>query len=164
MQTDQAQNDVSKISELEKLRLPYELIMDSFAIAMSVLVLGELFFPLSEEEIRSCQTFDWAVLLAFSIDYFTRLIMSEDKKTFFKKNIPELIAIIPFDNIFRLARLVRVIRLARLFKLLVRKKRPDSPNSDIKELIKTKIDNLEHLEQEEVDEILQLINIYREKH
>lgn len=164
MQTDQTKNDVSKINELEKLRLPYELIMDSFAIAVSVLVLRELFFPLPEEEIRSCQTFDWAVLLAFAIDYFTRLILSEDKKTFVKKNIPELIAIIPFDNIFRVARVVRVIRLARLVKQLVKKKRPDSLNSDIKEFIKTKIDNLEDLEQEEVDELLQMINLYRGKH
>ena len=117
MQTDQAQNDVLKINKLEKLRLPYELIMISLAIAVSVLVLRELILPLSEEEIRSYQIFDWVVLAAFAIDYFVRLLLSEDKKAFVKKNIPELIAIIPFDNIFRLARLVRVIRLARLFRL-----------------------------------------------
>ncbi len=44
--------------------------------------------------------------------------MAADKKKFIKKNIPDLIAIIPFSSLFRVARLARLTRLIRLSKTM----------------------------------------------
>lgn len=55
---------------------------------------------------------DISILLIFTLDYFVRLLYSNNKILFFKENILELIAIIPFSSIFR------VLRIARLFKLV----------------------------------------------
>ncbi len=59
----------------------------------------------------------WAI---FTVDYIVRLSISKDKKEFFKKNIFDLIAILPFNevlSIFRVSRVFRIARLARLTRL-----------------------------------------------
>ena len=60
---------------------------------------------------------DFSVLIIFAIDYVYRFIRAENKWIFFKSNIFDLIAIIPFDKAFRVARLARLGRLIRLSKL-----------------------------------------------
>ncbi|MDK8541585.1 MAG: ion transporter, partial [Enterococcus faecalis] len=60
------------------------------------------------------------ILITFTIDYIARFIISKNKIKFFKENIFDLIAIIPFDAIFsffRIARLFRIAKIARLAKL-----------------------------------------------
>lgn len=64
---------------------------------------------------------DNGILVIFAIDYFYRLTIAEDKWSFFKHNIFDLLSIIPvngFFTLFRLARLGRLARLARLIRLL----------------------------------------------
>lgn len=59
----------------------------------------------------------WAI---FTVDYVARFSISKNKKEFFKKNIFDLIAILPFNevlSIFRATRVFRVARLARLTRL-----------------------------------------------
>lgn len=59
----------------------------------------------------------WAI---FTVDYIVRFSISNNKKEFFKKNIFDLIAILPFNevlSIFRASRIFRVARLARLTRL-----------------------------------------------
>ncbi|MCF8020727.1 MAG: potassium channel family protein [Vallitaleaceae bacterium] len=60
---------------------------------------------------------DTAVLIIFTIDYFTRLLITKDKIVFIKKNIFDLIAIIPFSTVFRIARVARIARISRLLKI-----------------------------------------------
>lgn len=60
---------------------------------------------------------DKMLLIYFTIDYFTRLFLSEDKLLFFKNNIFDLIAIIPFNAAFSVFRISRIARIARLAKL-----------------------------------------------
>lgn len=62
---------------------------------------------------------DWAVLIIFALDYFTRLFYAEDKKYFFLHNIFDLLAIVPVNafSIFRIFRTFRILRLLRLFRL-----------------------------------------------
>jgi len=103
--------------KLAKLKIPYELTMITLAIIAAVLVIKELTIHLTEEQLRLYKNVDLVVLIAFATDYFTRLYLAEDKKVFVKQHILELIAIIPFENIFRLARLVRLVRLFRLLRL-----------------------------------------------
>lgn len=66
---------------------------------------------------------DQIIYIIFVIDYFTRFIASNNKKEFIKKNIFDLIAIIPVNSAFRAFkafkafRLVKITKLAKLSKL-----------------------------------------------
>lgn len=65
---------------------------------------------------------DQSILLIFSLDYGIRLYQASDKKIFFKSNLLDLIAIIPFSSffrLFRLARLLRILRLTKVFRMMV---------------------------------------------
>lgn len=104
---------------LDKYKTIYELIMVLLALSVSVLTIRELALTLSEQEIRIYRIIDWTVLVIFAADYFVRLYCAQNKKIFLRKNIPELIAIIPFDSIFRLARLCRLARLFRFVRVTV---------------------------------------------
>lgn len=60
------------------------------------------------------------VLLIFTVDYVSRFYLSPSKSLFFKSNLFDLIAIIPFHStfaVFRITRLFRVSRLSRLSRL-----------------------------------------------
>lgn len=83
-----------------------------FEAIMFVLVLISLFFAFSDNE--NFVKFDRAIWVVFVLDYVIRLLRSENKWTYFKKHPFELIAIIPFDSIFRAARIVRLFRVLRL--------------------------------------------------
>lgn len=62
---------------------------------------------------------DNIVLIIFIIDYLVRFVIAKDKKLFLKKNILELISIIPLSSmfrVFRIARLAKVVRIAKVVK------------------------------------------------
>jgi voltage-gated potassium channel len=59
-------------------------------------------------------TINWAVWFIFFIDFFVRLLRSDKKWEFLRKNPLLVIAIIPFDQFFQIARIVRVIYLFRI--------------------------------------------------
>lgn len=61
---------------------------------------------------------DKSILIIFTIDYFTRLILAKNKWLFFKHNIFDLLAIIPFDNIFSIFRISRISRLFKILKIV----------------------------------------------
>lgn len=60
---------------------------------------------------------DNGILIIFTLDYVSRFIEAKDKKYFFKHNIFDLLAIIPFNSMFTLFRFSRMFRVLRLFKL-----------------------------------------------
>lgn len=70
---------------------------------------------------------DNGILIIFAIDYFSRMIHAKSRWDFFKHNLIDLLAIIPFNyafsffrfgRIFRLVRLTRLMRLTRLARLV----------------------------------------------
>lgn len=64
---------------------------------------------------------DDAILAFFTVDYVVRFWRAPNKGQFFRQNIFDLLAIIPFSSIFsffRLARLTRLFRLAQIFRLV----------------------------------------------
>lgn len=64
---------------------------------------------------------DIATLLIFAFDYFGRLYLAKNKNKFFRHNIVDLLAILPFNtlfNAFRVFRVVNVIRFAKIFTLV----------------------------------------------
>lgn len=60
---------------------------------------------------------DNIILLFFTIDYGTRFLLSKERKKFFKENIFDLIAIIPFNSIFSAFRAFRLFRLLKFTKI-----------------------------------------------
>lgn len=63
---------------------------------------------------------DNIIYALFVIDYIVRLLIADKKKEFFKENIFDLIAIIPFNSAFRIFRILKFgkfLRFAKLTKL-----------------------------------------------
>ncbi|MFT8425740.1 MAG: ion transporter [Liquorilactobacillus sp.] len=63
---------------------------------------------------------DNGILIVFAVDYFARLFLAKNKKTFFVLNIFDLLSIIPASSfsIFRIARISRIARIFRLFRFI----------------------------------------------
>lgn len=64
---------------------------------------------------------DIITLLIFAFDYFGRLYLAKNKSRFFRHNIVDLLAILPFNtifNAFRIFRVMNVIRFAKVFTLI----------------------------------------------
>jgi voltage-gated potassium channel len=88
--------------------------MAALALAVLVVLIIEFTRPLTEGQELLLARIDFSILFIFAIDYFYRLSQAQKKWLFFKSNIFDLVAIMPFDKAFRLARLARLVRLARL--------------------------------------------------
>ncbi|MBI3972168.1 MAG: potassium channel family protein [Chloroflexi bacterium] len=96
-------------------RSAYELTMLSLAAAAVGLVWVET--PWAELA-------HWAIWAAFVADYAVRLGRVPDRWHFVRSNVPDLVAILPFDHVFRAARLIRLVRLLRLGVIAARYARP----------------------------------------
>ena len=59
---------------------------------------------------------DWIVYGLFVIDYIVRFVIADKKKDFFKQNVLDLIAIIPFSSAFRVFRILKFTKLLRFTK------------------------------------------------
>jgi voltage-gated potassium channel len=97
--------------------LIYEITTAVLAVIAVTMALLDILGTISIEENIGLIWLDRVILIIFTIDYFTRLVISENKKEFVKTNVFDLIAIIPFNSVFRAFRVVRVFRVARLAKL-----------------------------------------------
>lgn len=91
----------------------YYILLFVFCIASVVLALLDFAKGLTRVE----RIADWFIYGLFVIDYVVRLFLAESKKAFFKDNIIDLIAIIPFNSAFRALRLMRFVKLLRLIRL-----------------------------------------------
>ena len=98
----------------EKWLIIYEWLMIILVLAVVGMLIVESRVYLSPGAAAIFNRLDNGILLIFAADYFTRLYLADKKKTFIRTNIPDLIAIIPFSSLFRLARLARLTRLIRL--------------------------------------------------
>ncbi|AIY05552.1 potassium channel subunit [Planococcus sp. PAMC 21323] len=79
---------------------------------MFILILISIFFAFSEDQ--NFLLLDRLIWIIFVIDYTVRLLKAKNKWTYIKKHPFELIAIIPFDALFRAARIARLMRIVRL--------------------------------------------------
>ena len=97
-----------------RINLIYEIFMAVLALVVVAILFVEFTRPLTAEQQAILDNIDLSILIVFAVDYFYRLIRAHDKWYFFKRNIFDLVAIMPFDKAFRVARLARLVRLARL--------------------------------------------------
>ena len=100
----------------------YETCMVMLVLAVIVLSLIDTFATTSIGFTKYVEVFDLFVCAIFAVDLTVRYRKTEKKKEFFKSSWLEMIAIIPFDVVFRVFRIVRIVRLARLgrFSKLIR--------------------------------------------
>jgi len=103
---------------LQKSKIIYEVVMMILALFVAVILYIEFTQTLTASQQVLLHRFDLGILLIFAADYFIRFYLAKNKLEFFKNNIFDLIAIIPFDMTFRAARLTRLTRIGRLFRLL----------------------------------------------
>ncbi|CAK1239801.1 Uncharacterized coiled-coil protein [Fructobacillus tropaeoli] len=61
---------------------------------------------------------DKFILIFFWIDYIARFTKADNKWQFFKSNIFDLLAIIPFDSVFSMFRIARTVRLLKLLRFV----------------------------------------------
>lgn len=100
-----------------RLSIFYEIVMASLAIVIVIILFVELTTTLTTSQEELISYIDFSILIVFAIDYVYRFIRAEKKWTFFKSNILDLVAIIPFDKAFRVARIARLGRLVRISRL-----------------------------------------------
>ncbi|WP_432408699.1 ion transporter [Wukongibacter sp. M2B1] len=106
------------ITKDKKLLLFYEIFIALLAFIAVSLSFLDILGKISIESSSVFYFLDISILIVFAIDYFIRLVLAGNKRRFFKQNILALIAIIPFNSLFRAFRLVRLVKVLRLSKLI----------------------------------------------
>lgn len=107
----------------ERLAVLYDLTMSGLAVMVVAILFAERRLNLSPIQAHWLHIIDYSVWVVFVLDYAIRLFLAQDKLAFFKSNIIELIAILPFNAFFkglralRIFRIVRATRLLRIFRL-----------------------------------------------
>ena len=96
------------------LHTSYEIGMSALAVMVLVILVIEFTSDLNEFYLDLFAKIDMSILIVFALDYAIRFSLAKKKFKFFKSNILDLVAIIPFDKAFRIARLARLTRLVRL--------------------------------------------------
>ncbi|MGX7419443.1 potassium channel family protein [Carnobacterium gallinarum] len=102
------------MEKLKKLYEPLIIILASISIILVILdfasIINMTVFPFLQ--------IDSTILIIFAVDYLIRFLNSDNKIQFFKLNIFDLLAIIPFNSLFSFFRMSRIFRIARLTKIL----------------------------------------------
>ena len=60
---------------------------------------------------------DFAINVIFIADYALRFLIAKNKKEFFRNNVLDLIAIIPFNSLFKVFRVFKIFKMLKLLKL-----------------------------------------------
>jgi len=102
----------------EKALRRYDFFLIFLAVASVGLIIAEERMDFTETEEGVFGFVDTAVWLIFVGDYFARLYLAADKKLYVKTHIIELIAILPFDALFKGLRSLRIFRMLRSTRAL----------------------------------------------
>lgn len=111
------------IQPFEKYILIYNIFMALLSVGIVVLLIIDATDNMPNSAMSISDFFDKVVWIIFTIDYIARFLISENKQRFFRNNIIDLIAILPFNILFqgfRAARLLKLIYMLRAFAYLNR--------------------------------------------
>lgn len=100
--------------EKSRFMLIYDLVFCILALVAVYLSLCDLTTGCTDFQIKV----DNVITIIFVIDYFVRLAIAKRKKDFFKQNILDLIAIIPFTSLFKIFRVLKVLKVLKALKIL----------------------------------------------
>ncbi len=93
-------------------------IYNVFIAVLALITVYMVYMDIKFNNYSKSTLLDEMIYIVFLFDYLFRFAFSENKKIFFKTNIIDLIAIIPFALFLRPLKLFRLIRIARVFRLL----------------------------------------------
>lgn len=104
---------------LALLRKYYTLLFALLAIISIVLIVAD-YMGIINIDRWPYAGLDNGILIVFALDYAVRFYSAQHKWSFFKHNLIDLLAIIPFNyafSFFRFARIFRLVRMTRLLRL-----------------------------------------------
>lgn len=94
--------------------LIYDLLFSVLALVAVYLSLCDLTTGCSSFQL----TIDNIITWVFIIDYIMRIALAKDKRIFVKENILDLIAIIPFNSLFKVFRIFKLFKVLKAVKIL----------------------------------------------
>lgn len=100
--------------EKSRFMLIYDLTFCILALVAVYLSLYDLTTGCANLQIK----LDNIITIIFFVDYAVRLAIAKNKKNFFKQNILDLIAIIPFTSLFKIFRVLKVLKVLKALKIL----------------------------------------------
>ncbi|MDO4534411.1 MAG: potassium channel family protein [Clostridium perfringens] len=92
--------------------------MGVLAIIVAILIISEMLISIPNNILKVFETIDIIIWIIFCIDYFVRLLISKNKIIFIKKNIIDLLSIIPFNSMFKILRITRFAKLIKFTRLV----------------------------------------------
>ena len=102
--------------KLRRYIITYDIVMTVLALISIGLVIFDLVGLISIGR-RPFRVIDQSITLIFAIDYAIRFSLAPRKRIFVKTHVLDLLAIIPYNEVFTFLRFSRVGRFARLAKL-----------------------------------------------
>ncbi|MGL6104981.1 potassium channel family protein [Romboutsia sp.] len=102
---------------MKKKYITYNIIMAILSIIVAINLVVQLNKNLSYEAHKALLLIDNIIWIIFVVDYFIRLYKSKNKKKFVKKNIIDLVSIIPFNSMFTVFRALNVLKIGRIANL-----------------------------------------------
>ena len=121
---------------------PVEIVVYTLIVLSVGMIAIEVGFPewAKQHEALFEESEDFFIIF-FSIEYFTKLILSKQKWVFFRQHIIDLLAILPFIRFvglfrgLRILRILRVVRLMRLGNLIMRQLNALDGIQNIREIV-----------------------------
>lgn len=96
----------------ERISFFYEVFFAALALVAVFLSFRDISTGLTVFQYR----IDFIINIIFIIDYGIRFLSADKKKDFFKNNILDLVAIIPFTSLFKVFRVFKIFKFLRLLK------------------------------------------------
>ena len=99
--------------KFQKIRLLYDISFFILAIIAVYISICDIVSGCNEFQLLV----DNIIAIIFIFDYVIRLAVSKNKKEFVKQNVLDLIAIIPFNSLFKVFRVFKIFKVLRVLKL-----------------------------------------------
>lgn len=101
----------------KRTKIIYEIVFIVMSLVAVTITILDIIETINLETDSLLRIIDETITYIFIIDYTIRFLIAKTKRTFIKSNIPDLIAIIPFNSIFKIFRIAKILKIARLAKM-----------------------------------------------
>lgn len=98
-------------------KIIYEIVFIFLAIISVIIAIESIYENYHPINYDAAIVLDKYIQIIFVCDYAVRFVISKNKRIFVKENIPDLIAILPFNSLFKILRLAKILKITRLAKL-----------------------------------------------
>lgn len=102
----------------KELKKYYELFISLLALIVSVISVCEVNLNLSVNTLKIFNIINSVVWIIFTVDYFTRLILTKEKLEFIKTHKIDFISILPFTPFLRSLRIINIFRVKDIARII----------------------------------------------